>query len=278
MRVAPYQWLIAFIIACALHVAVGSAIWLAGSMPQTPRHAPRGVMVSLDSLMAGNQARVSTTPEPVKPVPASPTADSPATQPQIPTAATPASSPAMPTSPAPVVPEPANPAQPTSAGAPADAGGVDIPVANAVTVDAADTLQALEQASIVRASPPRASTAGHLGSGARGRSTNPTMTYIGRIRVWLSRHKYYPRAARTSGAQGTVRLYLVVDRQGNVLNVAVADSSGSPILDQAAKDMVKRAEPLPPMSEDMLRTRLEIILPVRYTLGNTRGGAAATTK
>lgn len=276
MVISPQQWLLAFIAACAAHVLAGALIWVTQNAPRSPRHSPRGVVVSLDTLMAGSQAQRSATPEPVTPVRASSTQPVPAASPTRPTAAPPAAAPApsptAPVNPEPVAPQPARPVSSAAApGATASARGVDIPVARAVTVQATDTLQALEHVPTVEARPAAAVTASRPGSGARGLSDNPTLTYIARIRVWLGRHKYYPLTARRSGAQGTVRLYIIVDRSGDVLRVAVAHSSGSPILDRAAMDMVTRAAPLPPMPDDMLRTRLEIILPVRFTLSPVDG-------
>lgn len=275
--VSPHQWLIAFIAACALHVMAGGLIWIAQNAPRAPEHSPRGVMVSLDSLMVGDQAQLNTTPETVIPVRASSATPTPASTPALPTAVTPAPAAVVPAAPSLATPEPIEPSQPTAVGATPKTGGVDIPVADAVTIQAADTLQALEQTTTIQATPPSASTSSRLGSGANGVSKDPTMTYIARIRMWLGTHKYYPQAARTSGAQGIVRLYLIVDRKGNVLNVAVAESSGSSILDQAAMDMVKRSEPLPAMTKNMLRTRLEIILPVQFTLGNVPNTDATPT-
>src|SRR5699024_630832 len=77
MNISAHYWLIAFVFALALHALAGSAVWLARNAAPATDHAPRGVMVSLDALSAGNSAQISTDAlTPVQPV----TAASPAPQ------------------------------------------------------------------------------------------------------------------------------------------------------------------------------------------------------
>lgn len=263
--IAPRHWLIAFIIAVAAHLAAGAAIWIFDNASAPPVHSPRGVMVSLDALTIGNSEAQMAMPQPVTPIQAPSSQPDSASMPQQPESVDAPSSPAAPAAAQPVAPEPVAPDN-ADAATQDSADGADIPVAQAVTVQSADTLQAVEQAPAVTARQPEVATPADQGSGAHGLSDDPTVTYIAHIRSWLGQHKYYPQAARESGAEGTVRLYIVIDRGGHVLNVSVARSSGNTALDQAAMDMVKRAEPLPTMPDNLLRTRLAIILPVDYGL------------
>lgn len=313
MAISPQQWLTAFVVAVALHVLAGALVWLPENAPEPPRPSPRGVMVSLDALSAGNRLQPSEAPQPVTAV-AAPSANAVPATPAVqqPSAVAPAPAQAVapeataperiapelgdlePIAPEPVndalpapeqvdpdptVPEPVDPAaersapdqvQPPQAAADAaipSAGDVDVAVADAVTVEAADAIDTIAQAGTVTTIPPRPSAQQDQGVAAPGLSKNPTESYIGRMLAWFARHKYYPAIARRSGVEGTVRLYVVIDRNGQVLSISVARSSGSAVLDQAARDMVRRSEPLPPMSDDMQRTRLEIIVPVVFSLG-----------
>lgn len=274
MVISPAQWLLAFVGAVAIHLLAGTMLLLAENPPQVPEQLPRGVFVSLDSLTVGGP-QLSQTPQPVTPATESLPQPKPAPTPQVPTTAAAVAAPSA-TTPVLATPQPVAPPQPATVDAPSPAQSVRLPVANAVTIEAADTLQALEQATALPAAPSAPATA-QLGSGAGGTSEQRTESYITRIIGWIGRHKYYPQGARSSGAQGTVRLHLVVDRSGQV-RVAIAESSGSPALDQAAIDMVKRSLPLPAMTKDMLRTRLEIILPVDYTLGTPSADTAPSTR
>lgn len=63
----------------------------------------------------------------------------------------------------------------------------------------------------------------------------------------IARFERYPKAAQRHHLQGTVRTVFKIGRDGRLLDVRVAISSGQPILDQAAIDTIRRAEPLPPI-------------------------------
>ena len=86
------------------------------------------------------------------------------------------------------------------------------------------------------------------------------------LRAWLSRHKQYPQQARNDDIEGTVRLYIVVDQDGQVISHHIERSSGSAVLDAAAEQMLRQAQPLPSMPQRMRRNRLELIVPVVFSL------------
>ena len=62
----------------------------------------------------------------------------------------------------------------------------------------------------------------------------------------------YPRAARQLGVYGELRLLVVIDASGGLKDVRVLASSGEPVLDQAAENIVRLAEPFPPFSKALL--------------------------
>ena len=101
---------------------------------------------------------------------------------------------------------------------------------------------------------------------AAGGSPGARADYASTILAWLERHKEYPRLSQMRREQGVVMLYLVIDRDGNVLDSRIQESSGYRSLDREALEMVKRASPLPPMPDDMPQERLEIIVPVQFFL------------
>ncbi|MGJ5178557.1 energy transducer TonB [Bradyrhizobium oligotrophicum] len=72
-----------------------------------------------------------------------------------------------------------------------------------------------------------------------------TMTFVRTVKSHIARFQYYPERAERERIQGTVGLVLTLQRNGAVTNVRVALSSGFALLDAAAVDMVKRAQPLP---------------------------------
>lgn len=265
MAISAQHWLVAFVVALALHLLAGALIW-GFEITQSPRPSPRGVMVSLDTLAAGNSPAPANRPEPVTPIQPTPAAAAPSTAPRQPAGVKPAPAEAVPTIPAPAAPQPVTPTRPDNIDAIAKPDDVRIPVAETVTVEAADSAEGIEMVQAAPVEPSKAQPA-KPPDDRRPAVHVSTRAYIANIRGMLGQHKYYPPAARRRGVQGTVRLYMVIDRSGRVVSVSVARSSGSTVLDQAAITMIKRAAPLPAMPDGLLRTRLEIILPVRFTLG-----------
>lgn len=89
--------------------------------------------------------------------------------------------------------------------------------------------------------------------------TRPRLTTASAQRQ-LSAHVYYPPAAIAAGLEGEVRLLIVVDDAGRLLEVSVASSSGHEILDQAA---VRAAYAMGTLQG---ASRRELILPVIFRL------------
>lgn len=73
----------------------------------------------------------------------------------------------------------------------------------------------------------------------------------------------YPEAARPGRLHGTVQVHFSVGRDGRLLGASVQESSGYAVLDAAALDLVRRAQPLPILPRD-LPDPLDITLPLEY--------------
>ena len=82
---------------------------------------------------------------------------------------------------------------------------------------------------------------------SRGAPPGLVADYLARVQDWLRRYNRYPDAARRAGLQGRVAVTFVIDRWGRVLSFSVLRGSGQPVLDAAARDLLRRASPLPPM-------------------------------
>ncbi len=87
------------------------------------------------------------------------------------------------------------------------------------------------------------------------------------LAVWLAAHRTYPEEARRSGTEGSVALRFSVDRSGRVLDVVVARSAGSPLLDNAAAAMVRNAT-LPAFTANMPQETVTVTVQIRYTLAD----------
>ena len=82
----------------------------------------------------------------------------------------------------------------------------------------------------------------------------------------FSKYRQYPRIAQLRGWQGTVRVQLELDSNGNITQSSIKESSGFDVLDRQALDMVKKATPLP-LPPEVLRNRaFSILVPVTFKL------------
>lgn len=85
------------------------------------------------------------------------------------------------------------------------------------------------------------------------------------VEDWIEQHKYYPRAAAENGEDGTATVVARIDRNGRVLSVRVAGSSGSRWLDLATL-AIFRGQTLPPFPDDMPDKDVEVTLDMNYIL------------
>jgi len=97
-------------------------------------------------------------------------------------------------------------------------------------------------------------------------SNDARPTWEAQLLTHLERFRRYPARARAARQQGTVYIEFRMNRAGNVLSASVLRSSGSPSLDQAALDTLKRAQPLPPIPEDRPDV-VELTVPVEFYIG-----------
>lgn len=87
-----------------------------------------------------------------------------------------------------------------------------------------------------------------------------------RILARLERFRRYPVEAQRARMQGTATIRFRLDRAGRVLSMSLEESSGSPMLDAAALDTVRRADPLPRIPADR-PDEVELSVPVEFTIG-----------
>ena len=258
MTAARAPWIIAFALALALHGLVAAAFWQGREPGVAEAPGVGGIEIALgqaggapggaarQSPPAPEREQADPQPDPVEPQPEETPPDDAPPQPQAPpdpppepldpVDAAPDSIPVTAITPPPVssLPPDASPA-PSLAGAGGQAGADNVPE----TGDRGPDI-----------------TAGGF-AGARA-------DYAAVLLAWLEPHREYPRAARARRQEGVVRLYIHIARDGAVLEARIETSSGHPRLDQAALHMVERAQPLPPIPEDIPANSLEIIIPAHY--------------
>ncbi len=90
--------------------------------------------------------------------------------------------------------------------------------------------------------------------------------YMQTLQVWLERHQRYPRRARRKQQEGTAIVRIVVDRDGEITSYELIQSTGYRLLDKEVREMIERASPLPAIPTEMTHSRLEIKIPIAFSL------------
>lgn len=108
-------------------------------------------------------------------------------------------------------------------------------------------------------------------SGGQGVSSNAAAQteqairtrYEQQISGWIQRHKLYP--AEAGGREGRAVVRVRIDRAGNVRYYAIEQSAGMTALDNAALDMIRRANPVPAVPENYpAGTLVEFLIPITF--------------
>jgi protein TonB len=94
----------------------------------------------------------------------------------------------------------------------------------------------------------------------------PSPGYLALVNGILEAHTRYPKRARERGDEGVVVLWFVIDRNGQVINYRIEQSSGSTILDGEVVRLIKRVGNFPMLPHDLSRDFVEITMPIRFEL------------
>ena len=89
--------------------------------------------------------------------------------------------------------------------------------------------------------------------------------YAARLRGLIDAHKAYPPQALMRREEGTVRLRIVVDRDGKLVEVTVL-SAASPHLVDASVEATKAAAPFPSLPAELSTQRATFELPITFRL------------
>ena len=82
---------------------------------------------------------------------------------------------------------------------------------------------------------------------------------------------YYPDAALAVRTTGVATVHFTVRRNGQIDRLQINKSSGDAGLDKAAMDIMRKAQPLPPIPDRMQVARVEGDLPINFGVRNFDG-------
>lgn len=84
------------------------------------------------------------------------------------------------------------------------------------------------------------------------------LSYLGQIKVKVKRHWIFPPQARDNRQSGRLTALFTLDNNGELIKIVVEESSGHPILDHAAMEAVRGANPFEPFPDHIKLKRLNI--------------------
>jgi len=89
--------------------------------------------------------------------------------------------------------------------------------------------------------------------------------YDGKVRSKLNRAFRYPAQAERERLRGIAQVQFTLSANGSVSNVRIAKSAGSPILDQAVLEAVRRASPFPKIPAAAGLSSRTFTVPMQFT-------------
>ena len=268
----PLRWGAALAVVLALHV---TAAWLLPEivMPLPPPPVPEAVMLDLAPTLPPIQ-EAALAPSPLVPAPKLPPTPEPPPPapppPEVPTVGPPPPELLAPTPPVPAdaVPPPPPPpprAQPRPR-IKTPERPIERPVERPLERPAARPQPAREAAAPAPPVPAPIQAPPEPAARPTAPQSDAVPSWRNELLGRLQRAKRYPDMARAHGDQGSVAVTFTMDRAGRVLSVTLARSSGSPLLDDEAVAMVHRAEPLPPVPNEIPGNTITFTIPVNFAL------------
>jgi protein TonB len=104
------------------------------------------------------------------------------------------------------------------------------------------------------------------GSGSGSGTGSALQGYLWEIRRLLEKEKDYPLMARRRNIQGMVVVVFTIAAGGQVHASRVSRSSGHDLLDEAARNTIRRVRRFPPLPASLKRQKLTIELPLAFHL------------
>ena len=93
-----------------------------------------------------------------------------------------------------------------------------------------------------------------------------TQHYLAALAARIDRSKFYPRASRRLGEEGMTLVGFVIQRNGELTDIHVVESSGHRRLDEAALKTLRRVTPFERIPDAIDRERWPITVPIAFSL------------
>lgn len=144
-----------------------------------------------------------------------------------------------------------------------DSNRTEAPSSSTETASPVSEAPASPTTGAAAAAPAQAASGGEAALPAAAPDPGAVSDYYRRVESHLARFHAYPAALSGARPTGVVRVGLIVQRDGRVMDAWIETSSGIVPLDEAALQTLKRAEPLPGLPAT-LPGAIDLIVPLRY--------------
>ncbi len=102
-------------------------------------------------------------------------------------------------------------------------------------------------------------------TGAHAPAPQLTSMFQKTLFAHIARYRRYPEAGRLNRLQGTAQVMFAMRRDGTVKDIWIRNSSGHDLLDAAAIDTIRKAQPLPRIPSE-LPDQLNVLIPIAFDL------------
>jgi len=90
--------------------------------------------------------------------------------------------------------------------------------------------------------------------------------YVSSLKKYSNKYLKYPSVALKRGYEGNVRLIVVIDRNGKVINYETLEKSKHNSLNKAATRAVRKADPFPPVPKEVSGDTFTFSLPIAFRM------------
>lgn len=117
------------------------------------------------------------------------------------------------------------------------------------------------------ASAPISGNGNKVSSPSKGVGSSHSKSYQSSLFAHLNSHKTYPQSSLVNKEEGVVAVRVVIDASGNVISANVKRASKYSSLNQAARELFRKASPLPKPPESVLKgNTLSFTIPIEYDI------------
>ena len=251
------RWTFGVILAVALHAGIAFASVLAWPHDETPVTVDGAILVELAPLPVAAEADAADVApaEPIETAAITPPVETQAPPQPVEDPAPLAPAPEVTLPPEPIRdPQPVTETKPEPESEPEPAEAAPPPVAAAAPQVSAPPVPEAAPAPVTAAPKAGLSPAAEIAKAS----------WQGKLATHVNKQQRYPAEARRKRIEGEAKIGFTIGRDGKVARARIVKSSGSPLLDRAAIQMIERASPLPIPPAEIDGATFDLVLPVKF--------------